>query len=471
VVRSAGLGDTVRALGEWSTGTGTLHRQLGRALAAAIERGELSPGSRLPSERSLATAVSVSRGVVVAAYDGLVDDGLVQRRRGNGTFVAGGSRALPPGREGSALVAQLVDQGSAPSLIDLSISVLHEAAGLPAVAIDAAGLVDVGADSPWGLPDLRARIASRLCAIGLPTSVEQVVVTTGAQQGIATAVGCWVRPGDVVVVDDPTYPGVLASCAAAGATVRPVPVDRHGIVLEHLAHALDEGPALIYVQSGPHSPTGARLSRHRREVIARWAVERRVPLVEDVALVALDWSQEPTVAPLASFAPDHPIAVVGSYSKRFWAGLRVGFVRAPEPVARRLVRVKATQDLGSSSVSQAMALGLLDHRDHQGFVGRRNGELAARAAHLIELLAAHLPSWSCSAPRGGLSLWVRLPTPDASRLAAAGLRHGVAVATPDGLSATPVLHADRIRLTFAAPRADLIEGVRRLAAAWAEISQ
>ncbi|MCB0972669.1 MAG: hypothetical protein KDA97_14275, partial [Acidimicrobiales bacterium] len=83
--------------------------------------------------------------------------------------------------------------------------------------------------------------------------------------------------------------------------------------------------------------------------------EHRVPLVEDHAMFALDWGTDRLPPPIAAHAPDHPIAVVGSYSKRFWAGLRVGFVRAPGPVAARLVRVKATHDLGSSAVSQAMA--------------------------------------------------------------------------------------------------------------------
>jgi DNA-binding transcriptional MocR family regulator len=459
----------VDRLGAWAGGSGPLYRQLARALAAAIERGELGHGDRLPSERALAAAVAVSRGVAVAAYDDLVAQGLVERVVGSGTFVAGGSAALPAGREGSGLVARLVEQGRSRSLIDLSISVLHGAPGLPPVTIRAADLPGTVADSPWGLAHLREQLARHLTAIGLPTFPDQVVVTTGAQQGITVAAGCWVRPGDTVVVDDPTYPGALAAFEAAGAKVIGVPVDRHGVVVEALADALAERPALAYVQSGPHSPTGVELPGGRRERIARLVADARVPLVEDLALEGLRWAPGPAPsppAPIAAHAPDHPIAVVGSLSKLFWAGLRVGFVRAPEPVARRLVRVKATHDLGSSVPGQALASALLDHRRRDRFLARRDAVLAARADLAVRLLGERLPSWSVPMPRAGLSLWVRLPAPVAAPFAAVALRHGVGVATAEGLSPGDG-HRDRLRLTFAVPEPDLREAIDRLAAAWA----
>ncbi len=464
----------VEALGDWSGGGGPLYRQLARALTTLVDGGVLVRGERLPSERVLAEAVAVSRGVAVAAYDELVAAGVVERRAGSGTFVGStGAVLLPGGREGSALIGRLVDQGRAPALIDLSISVLHDPVGLPEVEVSSTALGSVAADSPWGLPELRRRVAQRLTAIGLASTADQIVITTGAQQGISIAAGSWLRPGDRVVVDDPTYPGALSAFAAAGAELVPVPVDGKGVVLAALADALATDPALVYLQSGPHSPTGARLSAHRRAAIARLVVERRVPLVEDVALHAVDWARglpSADTTPIASLAPEHPVAVVGSYSKRFWAGLRVGFVRAPAPAARRLVRVKATHDLGSSAVSQAMALALLDHPEHQRFVTRRNRDLARRAALLQGLLGEHLPTWRCSVPDGGLSLWVRLPMPVAARFADVALRHGVAVATAEGLSARPADHRDRIRLTFAVPASDLRTAVARLGAAWAELT-
>ncbi|WP_421121783.1 PLP-dependent aminotransferase family protein [Aquihabitans daechungensis] len=470
MVRSAERDRVVDALGDWSGGSGPLYRLLARSITGAVERGELRRGQRLPSERALAGAVDVSRGVVVAAFDELVTDGVAERRPGSGTFIAGSpDTGLPPGREGSALFGRLVEAPSA-TVIDLSISVLHETRWIPDVHVGRDDLGGAAADNPWGLPALRERVAADLTASGFTTSVDEVLITTGAQQGISIAAGCWVRPGDLVVVDDPTYPGVLSALAAAGAVVRPVPVDRNGVELAALEEALAARPALVYLQSGPHSPTGGRLSDHRRQVIARWLADRRIPLVEDVALDSLDWSDAPRPAPLAAHIPEHPVAVVGSFSKQFWAGLRVGFVRAPAPVASRLVRVKATHDLGSSTVSQAMALSLLEHRGHAPALQRRNAELARRASLLVELLAASLPDWRCAAPTGGLSLWVRLPAPVAARFADAALRHGISVAAAEGLSIRPEAHRDRIRLTFAVPEAELRAGIARLAAAWSELT-
>ena len=471
VARTAGTERLVELLGDWTASTGPLYRRLARGLASAVERGELATGDRLPSERALGRAVAVSRGVTVAAYDQLVTDGLVERRPGSGTFVTGPpGGSLPPGREGSSLVRRFVERGAAPEVIDLSISVLVDPSGLPDVRVATRDL-GPGADDPWGLPALRSRVAERLGAIGLPSRAEQIVITSGAQQGLSIAVGCWLRPGDRVIVDDPTYPGVLSAVLGAGARPIAVAVDRHGPVLAELEAALAARPALVYVQSGVHSPTGGRLSDHRRDRIAQLVVDHRVPLVEDHALFAVDWSGVRPPRPIAARVPDHPVAVVGSYSKRFWGGLRVGFVRAPEPVARRLARVKATHDLGSSAFSQLAALHLLDHRDHGRFVEGRNRDLARRAELLHGLLAEHLPSWRSSVPDGGLSLWVQLPAPVAARFAEVALRHGVSVAPADGLTARPEHHRDRLRLSFARSEAELRKAVDRLAGAWAELSE
>jgi DNA-binding transcriptional MocR family regulator len=154
-------------IGDWSGGAGPLYRQLATAIARAIERGAVARGNRLPSERALALAISASRGTVVAAYDELVADGLIERRRGSGTYAMGpDDLALPSGREGSALVARLVDRSAGPTdVIDLSISVLHDAGALPAVRVTSADLIDVAPDtgySPWGLTGLRTAVAELL---------------------------------------------------------------------------------------------------------------------------------------------------------------------------------------------------------------------------------------------------------------------------------------------------------------------
>lgn len=252
-------------------------------------------------------------------------DGLLERRRGSGTYVRVTDQPpLPPGREGSALVHRLVEPGSASSrIVDLSISVVSSAGGLPDVSLSTADLLDVLPDTgyaPQGLPSLRAAVADHIAGWGLPTTPEQVVVTTGAQQAISAAAACWVRPGDTVVVDDPTYPGALATFSQAGARLVGARVDGDGVRPEDVAQLLTHRPSLVYLQSAVHSPTGTVLSARRRSELAELLATARVPLVEDVTLADLSWDEP--LPPIAAHDPDAPIAVVGSFSKLFWGRLR-----------------------------------------------------------------------------------------------------------------------------------------------------
>jgi DNA-binding transcriptional MocR family regulator len=160
------------------------------------------------------------------------------------------------------------------------------------------------------------------------------------------------------------------------------------------------------------------------------------------------------------------VAVVGSLSKLFWGGLRIGWVRAPASLAVRFARVKATNDLGSSVVSQLMAERLLRRtRDGSGYADDLRAELRGRYTALATALRAELPGWTWNEPQGGLSMWVRLPSGDAEAFAQAALRLGVAVATAPALSPSS-RHRDRLRLSFSAPVPELQKGAGLLADAW-----
>ena len=448
---------------------GPLFRRLARATASAIERGALADGSRLPSERVLAETLAIGRGTAVAAYDVLVADGLLERRRGSGTFVAVTAQPrLPEGREGSALIHRLVER-SDPStdLVDLSIAVLHDTDGLPAARVTTSDLRTVVPDTgytPWGLPALRRAIAGHITEWGLPTDEHQIVVTTGAQQAITAAAMCWVRPGDVVVTEDPTYPGALAAFTQAGARILGTPIDDHGVKVDVLAKHLASKPALLYLQSTLHNPTGALLSAARRREVAALVRDSHVPLVEDLALANLAWTSSPP--PIAAQIPDASVAVVGSLSKLFWGGLRVGFVRAAEPLNLRFARIKATHDLGSSAVSQLLAGQLLASAPSAELAARRSTEMRTRHDGLVSALRRRLPTWSWREPKGGVSLWVRVPTSSSEAFAQHALRYGVAVAAPAALSPSGDF-PDFLRLSYSATVEQLEEGVARLASAWA----
>jgi DNA-binding transcriptional MocR family regulator len=464
-------------LGDWSAGSGPIYRRLARALAGAVERGTLPAGARLPSERALARRLQLSRGTVLAAYDGLAAEGLIERRHGSGTYVAApGSTtttgsALPPDREGGSLVHHLTEAGGtspAPAhLVDLSLSVVASADHLPLPRLTPAALrraEPATGYAPWGLRELREVLARRLTADGMATHPDQVVVTSGAQQALAVAAACWVRPGDTVVCEDPAYPGALAAFRQAGARLVGVPVDDHGVVVEALAGALQAAPALVYLQPDVHSPTGAVLAERRRRAVADLVRSARVPLVEDRALADTAWSRPP--APIAAAVPRHSIALVGSLSKSLWGGLRLGWLRAPEPLAQRLVRVKATMDLGSSVPSQLLATALLTDPDIEEVLRRRRRTLRARTEHLAGALREHVPGWRWRMPAGGLSLWVRLPGgADGDAFARVAGQAGVAVAGPAGLTVDGGPD-DHVRLAVDLPEPVLDLAAARLGEAW-----
>lgn len=469
--------DLAVRLGPWSAGPGPLHRKLADALVTAIERGDLAPGDRLPAERALARGLAVSRSTVVVAYDQLRSEGWLESRQGSGTRVrwtapvgsgvGAGNGPGVPGGSGDVIFRRLIEGPG--DVVSLACAILPgsaavvEAAGSFSTA-ELAGMVANPGYLPLGLPALRREIAALLSRGGLPTADAQVMVTTGAQQAINLAAGVLVRPGDEVLVENPSFSGTLDALRAAGARLVPVPTDRDGIDVDGVASALDRSsPVALYVMPTYHNPTGALLSETRRRRLARLAAQRGLLVIEDNALEHARFGTETPPPPVASYEPDAPVLTVGSLSKVLWAGLRVGWVRASEPMIARLAHAKAVHDLGSPVLPQAVAARLLPRLEE---ISRERGrEQGAHVARAVELLGRHLPGWTWQPPAGGLALWVRLPQGDGREFAQVALRHGVEV-VPGSTMSPDGSFADHLRLAVIEPPL-LDEGFARLGRAWA----
>ena len=318
---------------------------------------------------------------------------------------------------------------------------------------------------PLGLPDLRAAIASHLDQAGLPTRVEQVLVTSGAQQAIALAANLLIEAGDSVVLEDPTYPGAIDAFTSFGARLTGVALETEGLPIEALRETVARtSPRLVYLMPTCHNPTGAVLTETARRATMRALEGSGAVVIEDLTLA--DLTLEPRVAPpLAAFAREVPVLTVGSLSKLFWGGLRVGWVRGPESLIARLSRLKVVSDLSGSLVSQAVAVRVLGRAKELSALRRR--QVRTRLDHATRLLAKYLPDWTHRRPAGGLSLWIRIPAGDVSELGAATLRRGVAI-VPGTVNSPEGRWADHLRLPFTAQPEKMAEGIRRIAAAWAE---
>lgn len=468
--------DLAVLFGDWSIGPGPLHRKLADALRRTLDDGNVAPGVRLPAERQLARSLAISRTTVVAAYDQLAAEGWLDRRQGSGTRVsatAAGKRRPRSGHvEGGtgAMIFQRLIDGEG-ELISLACATNP---GSPAVA---EAIAEVAADHPErllahsgyvprGLPALRRRLAEYLCRSGLPTTEEQILVTTGAHQALALASSLYVRPGDTVVVESPSFPGCLDVFRAAGARLASVPIDAEGVRPDLLEATLAAStPALIYLMPTYHNPAGVMLPEYRRRRVAEAALAAGVPILEDNALqgAGLGADVPPPVAAFVGSGSEAPILTVGSLSKSLWAGLRVGWVRAPVPVIERLVRLKTMADLGSPLFDQAVAARLV--MDLEGHIQRRAVLLRAGLATVESGLSTYLPSWRWDRPDGGPALWVQMGHGDATTFAQVALRHGVEV-VPGETMAPDGGHRDRIRIPYCFDPPILTEMINRLARAW-----
>jgi DNA-binding transcriptional MocR family regulator len=318
--------------------------------------------------------------------------------------------------------------------------------------------------SPMGMPALRKAVADSLSRADLPTVAEQVLITSGAQQAISLVAGLLVPRGETVAVEDPTYIGAIDVFSAAGARLVPLPSDSDGVDVDRLRPMLETRPRLLYLVPSFHNPTGALMPERSRRTIARLAAEFQIPVVEDNALAGLGLGPA-LPPPIAAFAKNAPILTIGSPSKLFWSGLRVGWIRGPEALIARLGRWKALADLGSPIFTQEMAVHLLAEESAAEMLRRR--ESSARLDLLVALLKQHLPDWSWRPPDGGLLLWAHMPSGDANVLAPIAQRYGVAIVAGSANSPDHRF-ADRVRLPIVADAAIMTEAMARLGRAWQE---
>jgi DNA-binding transcriptional MocR family regulator len=423
-----------------------------------IVDGRLPVGSRLPSERALAEVLRVSRTTVTAAYADLRDDGYLHARRGARSTIA-----LPHAP------AQVAEDAS--PTINLAVAAL----GAPAAAIQEAFteatrqapsyLQNSGHDMK-GLAAFRAAIAERYCERGLPTDAEQIMVTSGAQHAIALIVTTYTQAGDRVLVEQPTYHGALAAIETAGGRPVPVPVSNEGWDLEALHTAVRQvAPTLAYLVPDNHNPTGMSLPAADRNRLCDIISETRTRTVVDETMTDV-WLDEPVPAPVAAAMCTRAdlLITVGSMSKSFWGGMRIGWIRADPSVLATIRAIRPSVDLGTSVIEQLAATWLLTERADDVLPERRE-ILRGRRTLLLELLDRHLPEWRPLPGTGGMSLWVQLPAPVSSAMCAAASRLGVELPPGPRFGVDGTLERF-VRIPYVLPEEKLGEAVELIARAW-----
>ena len=438
---------------------------LQRTLQELIGDGRIPIGTRLPSERAVTTALGVSRSTVARAYAELVDAGFASARQGSGTYAT-----VPVERRRALDHALHADGPQADGDIDLNCAAGSATPGVAAAyqrALEALPSYLCGSGYlPSGLPELQAIIAAWYGRRGLPTTPEQVIVTSGALSAIAIVARALSRRGDRIMLESPVYSNAIEALRLGGAQLASAPLadplgDTGWDIDEIEATLQQAAPRLAYLIPDFQNPTGFLMGDTLR---ARYADALRaagtMPVVDET-LQPTSLLDAPMPAPFAAHATD--ALTIGSASKMYWGGVRLGWIRAPRALVAQLVATRVQFDLGSSLFDQLVLAELFKAGDDIHDI--RRARLRSRRDALAGALREHLPDWRFRLPDGGLALWVQLPRGSATQLATDMQRHGVYLAPG------PVFSVDGgsdgwLRIPFARNEDELVEAVRRIAAAW-----
>ncbi len=340
----------------------------------AITAGELGPGAKLPPTRQLAEMTGVNHLTAARAYRQLAERGLVSSKVGSGTFVRSAAAALPGSARvkdsiawqryvlpefeetyGDRVLAEMHSHVQTEGLIPLSVGYPSErifpiedmrAATAEVMASQAERAFQYS--DVRGTPELAEQVAALSAARGEDEDTEDIVITSGATQGLSLAMRAILTPGDVVACEDPSFMSVIRAIRAAGAKVQPVPTDADGLDVDALEAlvARTEIRALA-IQPRLHNPTGRDLSPERRERLLELARRHGFFLVEDgiYGELRFDGDERPS---LRADAPAHAI-YTDSLSKTVGGGLRAGWVIASGPVLDRIVAEKRSDDIHTPS--------------------------------------------------------------------------------------------------------------------------
>lgn len=476
-----------------------LYQQIKTHLRQGILSGNLAADTRLPASRQLARSLGVNRITVESAYAELEAEGLIFSRVGSGTYVLAVNDLPPVPKDSPGAAWPLWQQGLEArnaSGRTMSPTEMLSAAGHPDPVNFASGSSDsrlfpaedfrkvlqavmrrdgiaaLDYGDPEGHIPLRVTIARILASQGLQIRAENVLITAGSQQALALVAQLLLKPGDVILVESPTYSGALDLFRALGFRIVSIPIDRQGMQVEALEKLLQQHhPKLIYTIPNFHNPTGTCLSGARRHQLIVLADRYNIPILEDdfVGDLRYDGRTQPA---LKALDPGGRVIYVSTFSKMLMPGLRVGFLVSEGPVYSSLVNFKHASDLATSSLVQRGLEAYVTVGRYQAHLRRSCQEFRRRRDAMCAAIKRHLPSGvQVDTPQGGLFLWMQLPDGmSADELLPLACEKGVNFAPgssffpdPAGLAAGHSASASWMRLNFAAqPPDEIDEGIQRL---------
>ncbi len=331
--------------------------------------------------------------------------------------------------------------GGLPAETSFPVDALR-AACAEVLATQAHGALQYGPSE--GIAPLREWVAAQLRAEGIAATADEVLITSGSQQGLDLVGRVLIDPGSTVLVERPTYLGALQAFSPYAPRCVDLEQDAEGPL-----PALDASARMVYLQPNFRNPTGQTMSAARR---AQWAQALHgspIALVEDNPYGEL-WFDGPPPAPLAAQLPGRSI-VLGTFSKVLSPGLRLGYVHGPRHVIARMTLARQAADLQTSSLTQRLVLKVLEDGLLDAQLPRIRALYRAQRDAMLSALSRHMPGdvhWDV--PLGGMFLWLRLPEgADATALLPLALQRQVAYVPGTAFYATAPAPRNTLRLSYA----------------------
>ena len=456
-----------------------LYRQIAEQIRTLIQTAVLPPGARLPTVRQLSAELSVTRVTVQTAYDELRADGLIESIVGSGTYVSQTKPMLQP-REIAAEFDPDAVFGDIHHLMHVSV-VRKMAATVPDAAMfpvdefwnGLIGLRSEGRDllrygTASGDMYLRVAIMELLHGLGIRGTPDEVLITHGAMHGIDLTARALARPGDVALIEEPTFLVMHNLLKMLGIRPIAIPLDNEGPRLDVLEQVLQrEQPKFYYTMPNFHNPTGLCFSTQRRHDLLNLAQQHKLTILEDDTYSYLSYDG-PTPTPLAALSDssNDNIIYLGGLSKMLLPGLRVGYIHTPSPLLmQKITEVRQVSQLSGSPLIERATATFLTSGGFKRHLKRTLPVYRQRRDTMLNALRLYMPKFvSWTEPTGGFCCWLTMPRLFApGELYRTALQQGIAVTAGEAFLALPT-ETDHCRLSFGnQSREGIFAGVEQLA--------
>ena len=411
----------------------TITQQLFHFFSDRILSGFIKDGEQLPSIRSLSKALNISPMTIIKAYNELEKSGLVTTMQGKGTYVNQrnnidklSNKSEKDDFQWQMAVPDYLSRSQFrynPNLsytndsYNLSVASLNHRL-LPTAAILKNYLNSIQSNIKTlsqyppvqGDYEFRSVMSNFLKSKEIITSAENILITNGSQQGISLIASTFIGPGDIVVMEVPTYPGAIDSFKCRGAVILTVPVDNEGMRTDILMNLCDKhSPKIIYTMPNFHNPTGYSMNTKRKMELLDIAKYNNSIIVEDDPWSEISYKKE-KVKPIKSMDTDGHVIYIKSLSKILGPSYRLASIVAEGSILSRLIASKANHDLGTSVLSQKTIIDFIKLNKITGYIENLNKQLIKRRDKVISLLKNYAPlvvQWTI--PEGGINLWITLP--------------------------------------------------------------